>query len=101
MSTPKENKVVFDNNNDNSNTQTPRTPKSQNSSKQFRATPSPKRNRKPLFDDTPPIQRYSVKMAKDRFKSSKDYRKEIRDIFHQSDQFAIFQQNQLLSFQLS
>lgn len=94
--TPKRNTVVFNSNNDNDNIQTPKNQKTQTPTKRNRATPSPMRTRKPLFDDTPPVQRYKVQMAKNRLDTSKNYRKEIRNIFHQSDQFAIFQQKSAL-----
>ena len=81
--TPKRNTVVFNSNNDNDNIQTPKNQKTQTPTKRNRATPSPMRTRKPLFDDTPPVQRYKVQMAKNRLDTSKNYRKEIRNIFHQ------------------
>lgn len=50
-----------------------------------------------LFNNrTPAAERYKVRMANNRDKMTKEFRKGIRDVYHETDQFAIFQQNSAL-----
>ncbi|KAK8839677.1 hypothetical protein M9Y10_031380 [Tritrichomonas musculus] len=55
------------------------------------STSSPKK-RKPLFDETPPINRHRIQRAKTINKNSKKYRDEIRYVFHRTDHFETFHQ---------
>ena len=59
-------------------------------------TPGSARPRKPLFDDTPPIERHMIHIAKNREIMAKNFRREIRNVFHESDAFAFFQQQSAL-----